>query len=95
MLSNTRDVYNKACQISSVRQIIDGKDVFLLSGCRKEKAVWYYIRILPSKLTLLKTRMERQNLLTNLKQYGTILYKGWGDKPPISIELIIKNKYKK
>lgn len=64
--------------------------VYLVSGVDAGLPAWYYVHMEKSKLQLFKARNKDSS---NLTDYGTILYSGWGEEPPTDIRQKIKEQF--
>ena len=60
------------------------ENIFLLRSKIKDKTAWYYLDVFPNKVVLFEKRIGAQSL--DLKEYGKILFYGWGDEPPKEIK---------
>jgi hypothetical protein len=67
-----------------------GKLVYLVTGVDTGKPAWYYVQVKKAKLQLFKSRNKDGSDLTD---YGTILYSGWGTEPPENKKQKIKEQF--
>jgi len=63
----------------------------LVTGISRDKKAWWIVKVNPAKAEMLKVRLAQSGL--NLKEYGEILFKGWGENAPEDILQKIKEEY--
>jgi hypothetical protein len=64
--------------------------VWLVTGFDGGKPAWHYVQVEKTKLAMFKARNKDGS---NLTDYGTILYSGWGVEPPEDIKQKIKEQF--
>jgi hypothetical protein len=65
--------------------------VWLVTGTDKGQACWHFLYVDKIKLEIFKARLKTGSL--ELKDYGTILYSGWGTEPPEDIKQKIQEQF--
>ena len=77
--------------MSFVEQVTKSRNhlIRLVTGISKGRKSWYYIRVENSKFEHFKIKVKSGNI--NLDEYGEVLFKGWGEKPPADIQAKIDN----
>lgn len=57
--------------------------IYWVAGKEHGFSCWFYVKVEKPKLELFKARLKSDHM--ELKDYGTILYSGWGKTPPEDI----------
>ncbi|MDX1975566.1 MAG: hypothetical protein SFT92_07835 [Rickettsiales bacterium] len=52
---------------------------------------WYYVLVDTLKKALFEKRVGKEKL--NIKDYGTVLYSGWGSHPPEDIQRKLREDF--
>ncbi len=68
---------------------IPAEDVFLLQGSTEGKAYWRYLRIEKRKKPLFEAALRNGGDIRP-NDFGSVLYAGEGDEPPMAIQNLIK-----
>ena len=65
--------------------------VWLLCGEQDGRPYWHYLEVEKGKLEMFKMRLKKGDI--ELKDYGRIIFSGWGAEPPEAIKEQVKAMY--
>lgn len=67
-----------------MKPLLNNKSVYLINSKIGNRHAWYYILVGSIKKPLLINKVGKESL--DLKNYGEILFSGWGKEPPKEIQ---------
>jgi len=62
----------------------EGGEIRLIIAQENSKDCWFYVRMNPGSYSEYKSKMKKGDL--NIRDYGEILFSGWGKTPPEDIK---------
>ena len=70
-----------------------GDCVYLSHGTDQGRAAWHYVLVDRAKLPIFLKKHENPDDMIDLRNYGKVLYSGWGENPPDDIKQKIQETY--
>ena len=67
------------------------QNVYLVNSPMGDNSAWYYILLDGLKKPIFEAKIGKEAL--DLKDYGQILYSGWGAEPPADIQKKIEEQF--
>lgn len=69
----------------------EGGDIRFILTTENDKPCWCYLKVEPSKFADYKRALKHKTM--DIREYGEILYGGWGDYPPEDVVLFMEYIY--
>lgn len=77
-------------RIQKYKKLQSGQ-IYLSQGTYAGRAVWHYVLVDKMRLPILQKRAQTEAI--DLKDFGHILFSGFGEQPPEEVTSFIKQKY--
>ena len=65
--------------------------IFLTRGRSGDRQTWHYVKVETIKQSIFLHALGQQSI--DLKDYGEVLFSGWGEHPPEDVKRYVAKKY--